>query len=227
MYFHETDTTGHKYGPDSPETAEAALLVDHSIGQLVAGVRQLGLSNVVNFIVVSDHGMTELSPDRVVALNTMVDLKDVQVDFSGPVAGLRPLVGTEEELYAKLTAVKPEHYAVYRREEVPERLHYRNNRRIPPIVMIAEEGWLIFPEPVSGPKRLFFQKAGHGFDPALKSMGATFIAWGPAFRKGVVVPEFGNIEIYNLICRILGLKPAKNDGDEGLGDRVLRAIKGH
>ena len=40
-----------------------------------------------------------------------------------------------------------------------------------------------------------------------------FIAAGPTLRKGVLVPEFQNIHIYNLMCNILGLTPAPNDGD--------------
>lgn len=221
LYFHEADTAGHRFGVDSMEVGEAVQMVDRAIGKLVAGVRQLGLANVTNFVVVADHGMTALSPDRVIALSSMVDLNNVQVDFSGPVAGLRPLTGTVEDLYAKLAA-GAEHYKVYRREEMPKRLHFRASDRIPPIVMIADEGWLIFPEPPGPGRRLIFQKAGHGFDPALASMGATFVAWGPAFRKGAVIGECENVDVYNLVCRILKLKPAGNDGGEGLADRVLR-----
>jgi hypothetical protein len=29
----------------------------------------------------------------------------------------------------------------------------------------------------------------------------------------VIVPEFQNIHIYNLMCHVLGLTPAPNDGD--------------
>jgi len=36
---------------------------------------------------------------------------------------------------------KRRHFRVYRREDVPARLHYSGNRRIPPVVLIADEGW--------------------------------------------------------------------------------------
>ncbi|HEY0658688.1 MAG TPA: hypothetical protein VGD05_09450, partial [Pyrinomonadaceae bacterium] len=56
-------------------------------------------------------------------------------------------------------------------------------------------------------------KGAHGYDNAFESMRATFIAHGKAFKKGKVVEPFENVQIYNLMCRILGLKPAPNNGD--------------
>lgn len=221
LYFHEADTAGHKFGPDSAEVAEAVAKVDAAIGQLVDGVENLKLGLLVNFVIVADHGMTEVSPDRVIALDSMIDLKSVQIDFTNALAGLRPLQGTVDDLFAKLSA-SPQHYKVYRREEMPDRLHFRNNRRIPPIIMVPDEGWLIVREPPRTKAATdMFQRATHGFDPAFLSMGGLFIAEGPAYKHGVVLPPFDNIQIYDLVCATLGLKPAANDGDSSLTDQVL------
>jgi hypothetical protein len=54
-------------------------------------------------------------------------------------------------------------------------------------------------------------------------MHGLFVAVGPGVRRGVVVPEVENIHIYELMCRMLGLKPAKNDGDDRLIRQVLQA----
>jgi hypothetical protein len=43
-------------------------------------------------------------------------------------------------------------------------------------------------------------------------MQAIFLARGPAFKKGVMVPPFQNIHIYALLAHLLGLTPAPNDG---------------
>jgi len=51
---------------------------------------------------------------------------------------------------------------------------------------------------------------------------ATFTARGAAFRKGKVVEPFENVEIYNLMCRLLGLTPAKNDGNFENVKKLLR-----
>ena len=222
LYFHEADSAGHRFGPDAKETADAVALVDTAIGQLREGVHRLGLDGTVQYVIVADHGMAEVSPDRVVALSSLLDLNKVQVDFTGAVAGLRPREGVSvDEIYQTLAAQQG-NYAVYRKEEVPEELHFRDHRRIPPLVLIAKEGWYIQHNPVTPASRASFPKGAHGFVPSLTSMNALFVASGPAFRPGVTVPVFENVQIYNLLCATLGLKPAKNDGDNRLVQQVLK-----
>lgn len=218
LYFHHVDAAGHRFGPDSPEVAEAVAKVDDAIGRLLEGIGKLGLEDAVNLIVVSDHGMTPIG--QTVALSNYVDLKAVQVDFFGAVAGLRPKDGNVDALLAGLQG-RGNHFRVYRREEIPERFHFRAHRRIPPVVLVADEGWFFnkrekLNEPAGNSLR-----AGHGYDPELASMGALFIAAGPAFRKGVVLEPFENIHVYNLLCAILGLKPAANDGGSLLLEKAL------
>ena len=221
LYFHEADSAGHRYGADAPETAAAVAQVDLALGALQDGVRRLGLEDAVNYVIVSDHGMTGVSPDRVIALDQILDLETVQVDFAGAVAGLRPRQGTVDDLYAALS-VQPTNYQVFRREDLPERLHFRSHRRIPPVVLIPDEGWMVVREaPRSEGARRAFLRATHGFDPALPSMGALFIASGPALRRGVILPPFENIHIYSLVCTLLGLHAAPNQGDTRLGDRAI------
>ncbi len=36
-----------------------------------------------------------------------------------------------------------EHMKAYLKDNVPDRLHYKNNARIQPIVLVADEGWTI------------------------------------------------------------------------------------
>ena len=36
-------------------------------------------------------------------------------------------------------------------------------------------------------------------------MRASFIAWGPAFKKGITIEGFENVNVYPLIAHILGL----------------------
>src|SRR5713101_5394570 len=43
LYFSEVDHAGHDYGPDSPQVLEAAHHLDEALGQLVSGVRTLGI----------------------------------------------------------------------------------------------------------------------------------------------------------------------------------------
>jgi alkaline phosphatase D len=52
-------------------------------------------------------------------------------------------------------------------------------------------------------------------------MKAIFYAEGPDIKPGVKVAPFRNVDVYDFVCGILGLKPAKNDGDK----KVLRAAR--
>ena len=52
-------------------------------------------------------------------------------------------------------------------------------------------------------------------------MRALFIAHGQAFRKGLVIKPFENIHVYHVMTKILGLRPAPNDGNDRLARRVL------
>lgn len=220
LYLHHTDTVGHKNGPDSPEVATSVTQVDEAIGRLVNGIHTLKLDDIVNLVIVSDHGMVGISPDRTVNLGDFLDLKKVQVDFSGALAGLRPLDGTEEALFDVCKAHES-HFKAYNSKNILERFHFRDNARIPPVILLADDSWYLSKRASGEPATREMNKATHGYDPELPSMGATFIASGPAFKKGVTLKPFENVHIYNFLCATLGLTPASNDGDDQLIKSVL------
>ncbi len=220
-YFGDVDRKGHDFGPDAPETNAAIAKVDSAIGALVAGIEERGLSGKVNVVVVSDHGMTPLAEARTIFLDDYLDLSQVVVIDWSPVAALAPRSGADAaDLYRQLEGRHP-HLTVYRREEIPKRYHYRAHPRIAPIIAVADEGWLITSRvrAASAHRR---ERGSHGYDPALPSMRALFVADGPAFRDGVVVAPFGNLHVYELLCAVLGLEPAANDGSLDSVRAVLR-----
>ncbi len=218
LYFDIVDSKGHLYGPDAPETAAAVQEVDSAIGRLLAGLTQRKLREQTDLVLVSDHGMEPVSPDRVIFLDDYVDLNTVDIDFAGANAGLRPKSGAAEELVAKFRGKHPQ-LGAWLRAEVPPALHYRASDRIAPVVLSAAPGWYITSHDFLRMKLLAFERGTHGYDPAAPNMGALFIASGPSFQSGRVIKEVENIHIYNLLCAVLGLKPAPNDGD----DRLVRA----
>jgi predicted AlkP superfamily pyrophosphatase or phosphodiesterase len=210
QYFPDVDHQGHTYGPDAPQTDSAIAQVDSAIGAIVNGISRLGLAGRVNIIVLADHGMTALSKARSVYLDDYVSLDSMVVVDVGAVTSIAPKAGHERYVYERLHGANP-HLAVYRKSEVPARFHYSANPRIPAIVAIAEEGWTVT---WHARERSFSSALGgsHGFDNLLPSMGALFVASGPAFRSGVVVKPFQNIHVYDLMAHLLGLRPAPNDG---------------
>jgi predicted AlkP superfamily pyrophosphatase or phosphodiesterase len=97
---------------------------------------------------------------------------------------------------------------VWKKADVPARLHYGTSARITPIVGIADIGWTIgwrHAVPWKG-------KGAHGYDNAEPDMRALFLAHGPNFRSGRTIAEFPNVDVYDLLAQLLGVTPAKNDG---------------
>lgn len=216
LYLNEPDHAGHEFGPDAPQTAAAAARADSAVGRLVAGLQARGLYDRVNLIVVADHGMSALSPDRVVYLDDVVDTASVRITSISPVLMITPRDGDASALVAKLRRLP--HVSAWLRADVPERLHFNEGRRITPVVAVAEDGWTIATHGRrSGPRG-----GAHGYDNANTSMQALFVAHGPAFTPGTTVGAFPNVDVYDLIAKILRLTPAPNDGSLQPFATVLR-----
>jgi predicted AlkP superfamily pyrophosphatase or phosphodiesterase len=208
FYLSPVDHAEHLYGPGSKQTEEAVHVVDDCIGKMVQMMDSLQLP--VNYVFVSDHGMA--------AVDTLHSIVPPSIDTSKFVVTFG---GTMIHLYAKdKDAIVPAYealkgdtsYAVYRPDETPARWHYRSKDdrydRIGDILLVAH-----YPR--------VFQARGHvpagehGYDPGIPDMGATFYAWGPAFRQGVTLPAFDNVNVYPLIAKILGLRVTRPvDGSE-------------
>ncbi|HQY04538.1 MAG TPA: ectonucleotide pyrophosphatase/phosphodiesterase [Lacunisphaera sp.] len=223
LYFDIVDTQGHAHGPLAPETGAAVQEVDAAVARLLAGLERLGLRETANLVIVSDHGMSESPPDKVVFLEDLMDVSQVRVEATGPNGGVRPRPGVDvAALVAGIRAKLPPSIQVYRRADVPARLHYSRGDSIPPIMLLADDHWTIEQRSRWTPAWAATSKATHGWDPATPNMGALFLANGPAFKQHVEIPDVANIHLYNLLCAVLGLQPAPNDGDQRLAHAALR-----
>lgn len=224
LYFSDVDNAGHELGPESAEVGTAVAAVDRSIGELVAGVKRAGLDDRVHYVVVSDHGMAALSPDRMIVLDSLIDVAAVDVVDWAPVLGVSPKDGNVEELYAALKDKHP-HLAVYRRDEIPAVYGIAGHPRLPAVVGIADEGWYVASQREVDRWAQPGRKAPggtHGYDARLKSMQGLFVASGPRIKIGMTVAAFENIHVYEFMCAVLGLTPAKNDGDPAVTRDMLR-----
>lgn len=221
LYFDQVDSAGHAGGPDSDQVNKALQTVDAAIGRLLDGLKKRGLADRVNLVIVADHGMEANSPQRVVYLDDLVDAKIVHVEATGLVTGLRAEPGHEAAVEGAL--LKPhDHMQCWRKADIPPRLHYGANPRVPAIVCLAEPGWAIWTHAFIASLKGGFVYGMHGYDPADPLMGALFIAEGPSFRKGMVHPTFDNVDVYPLLTHLLAIKPEPNDGKFGEVADLLR-----
>ena len=209
LHLDDVDLMGHLYGPDSPEANKAIAKVDAAVGRLVEGLKTRGLYDAVNIVVVSDHGMTSVSLDRTIYLDDLIDLSHVKTPAYWAAAGIDPLPGYETEV-GKALVGSHAHMHCWEEANIPARLHYGTNRRVPQIVCLAELGWSIS---TRAEIKLFPPLRGnHGYDPAEPQMAALFLAHGPAFKSGVTLPVFPNVDVYPMLAKVLGVRALKNDG---------------
>jgi predicted AlkP superfamily pyrophosphatase or phosphodiesterase len=186
MYFEQPDKDGHSFGPESAEVTAAIGAADATLGSLVAGLRAAGLwgadavSSGVNIVITSDHGMASISPERVITLNDYVDATTFTTSDTSPAAAIWPN-DPDADTAAMVAALNADpHLTAYLKADVPERLHYSNNPRVAPVIAIADEGYSIRRTDASPAEN--YCCGNHGYDNALASMRALFVARGPGFR---------------------------------------------
>ncbi|KAL7800023.1 alkaline-phosphatase-like protein [Trichoderma ceciliae] len=223
-YVPNVDTHGHKYGPNSTEIRTTIQKVDTMLDRIFMGLDERNLTNIVNVIVVSDHGMATTDTTRLLQLEDLVDTSKIEHMDGWPLYGLRPKNPDDlQGLYDGLaeTAKSNPNFEVYLRDvNMPERYHFSKNDRIAPLWIVPKTGWAIvakekFDVEEAKKENLVYHPRGlHGYDHEHPLMRAIFIARGPAFPHPAnsQVDVFQNIEVYNLLCDSLGLTPKPNNG---------------
>lgn len=217
LYFSDVDDAGHEFSPDAEETKYAVLNVDRQIRRLMDGLKQRKIDEKVNVIIVSDHGMAAVDFRKTTFLDDYFnfDLTE-KILWTNEIVQIFPKEGKTDEIHARIKNL--EHTTCWKKAEIPARLHYSDGKRVAPIICSSEEGWLTtsrkrykdWTEDLDDIER---PRGAHGYDNKYQSMQATFIAHGAAFKRGYVAESFENIHVYELMCNILKLKPAPNDGD--------------
>jgi predicted AlkP superfamily pyrophosphatase or phosphodiesterase len=231
LYFSTVDDAGHAYGPESEQVAAAIADVDQALTVLVAGLEQRALFNKVNLLLVSDHGMAKVEQQQMIKLDQLFDEKRAALVLWTPeLVSIFPKPRELEGIYQQLKASLPSQAKVYKKSELPERWHYQNSKRIAPLLVVPETGWRLMQ---THKLRDWLKKPGlspvtgsHGYDNSSPQMQAIFIAHGPLFDKGSQIPAFANIELYNLMCRMLGIEAAPNDGNPRWADTVIKLNSG-
>uniref|UniRef100_A0A3B5R4L4 Ectonucleotide pyrophosphatase/phosphodiesterase 2 n=1 Tax=Xiphophorus maculatus TaxID=8083 RepID=A0A3B5R4L4_XIPMA len=228
MHSEQPDAYGHKMGPKSADLNNPLRVVDRIVGQLMDGLKQMNLHRCVNIILVGDHGMEEAHCDRTEFLSNYLTTVDDIILVPGSLGRIRSrypsnLKYDPKAVVANLTCKKAEqHFKPYLKQHLPKRLHYANNRRIEDIHLLVERKWHVARYVPVGRKHCGFL-GDHGYDNKINSMQTIFLGYGPSFKFKTKVPAFENIELYNVMCDLLGLKPAPNNGTHGSLNHLLRS----
>ena len=217
LYFDEPDAVSNDFGPVSPETGKVVESLDSLMGVLISKLATLPDANRINLIIVSDHGMASVSDKKYISIKSLVPDRLVEsITGSNPVYMIDPAEGKTDSVLLLLN--RSEGLKAWKKSAVPERWKFGTHPRIPEIVVVADSSWSIGTRPDGSSIR----GGAHGFDNYNPEMFSIFYASGPSFKKNYKVKELYNVDIYNLICRLLKIRPAENDGNPRHIRKMLR-----
>uniref|UniRef100_A0AAQ6AHM1 SMB domain-containing protein n=1 Tax=Amphiprion ocellaris TaxID=80972 RepID=A0AAQ6AHM1_AMPOC len=208
-------------------------VIDRIVGQLMDGLKQMKLHRCVNIILVGDHGMEEAHCDRTEFLSNYMTSVDDIILIPGSLGRILVMCMATSVIGPSKISIPmivfffqckktDQHFKPYLKQHLPKRLHYANNRRIEEIHLLVERKWHVARKVPEGRRHCGFA-GDHGYDNKINSMQTIFLGYGPTFKFKTKVPAFENIELYNVMCDLVGLKPAPNNGTHGSLNHLLRS----
>ncbi len=202
MYFPDVDHDAHTFGPEDPRVKKSVQFVDSSINALQNALAPLKLP--INYVFVSDHGMTTVDVDNTIGLPAAVDKNNFNVPWGD--ALLHLYAKDTSKVESTYQALKQDNrFTTYKLDETPDYWHYKKlddwHNRLGDLILVPKSIHQVFNLGTRKPT-----PGKHGFDNKEVDMRASFLAWGPAFKKGLLIDGFENVHVYPLVAHILGLK---------------------
>lgn len=233
IYYEKIDVEGHHFGPDSPQVRTAVQQLDLAIQTLNRKIKEKNMVNQLNIILFSDHGMTKIQwMEKVIDLDQYINMSSIaKMMDRGPVVSLWPQDNMYQEVYAALSQVH--NMRVYGRQEIPDRFHFKGGRFVAPLTLVAEPGWFITQNKAMLPywkndtgEASAWQNGWHGYDNEFLDMRGFFLASGPDFKRNVRAAPIRAVDVYNVMCWTLGVKPLPNNGSWSRVEYFLNGSEG-
>jgi ectonucleotide pyrophosphatase/phosphodiesterase family protein 5 len=224
LYFEATDDMGHKYGPDSKQVDWAIQKEDSALGLLFQKLKEINLFDSTNIILVSDHGMTNISKEKVINIQDFIKDYKIYYQENGPLLMLQPEKSQVEEVY-ELLKKHQDHFEVFAKQNIPACYHFSSNAFIPDIIVMADLGWSLVDDRSMKWVDKSNDKGNHGYDNFALDMQGIFYAMGPAFKKDYQTGTINNVDIYPLMCKIFNIAPRSNV--DGKLENIEYILKGY
>lgn len=148
-YWEEPDHANHWNGPRSKAVEAELKNIDRNLEHLIKELKKKDYFEHGNLIVLGDHGIVKTADHNASIyldkyINATADLMVAPIE--GPVVAIWPRKGREQVVMQQLRKLQHDDHhrvSVYNKTEIPERWHYKHNVRIPPILIVANEGYVI------------------------------------------------------------------------------------
>jgi predicted AlkP superfamily pyrophosphatase or phosphodiesterase len=209
LYFSTTDHAGHYFGPDSEGNNLIIASIDSTLGFMLSELEKIGMRDSVNIVLLSDHGMTEVSMDKAINIEEILTGYNCAYSNYGPVMMIEPAKSEVDEVY-EILKKNANHFTVYRKGNIPEYLHFKNNPFISELILMADLGWsVVVDENLKRLKPETFN-GNHGYDNIELDMHGFFIASGPVFKNNFSTGTLNCLDVYPLLCKIFNVTPNAN-----------------
>ncbi|KXN88101.1 hypothetical protein AN958_07560 [Leucoagaricus sp. SymC.cos] len=182
-YEPSLDQAGHKYGPLSAEVNATLEYVDTFAKNLHTQLKARNLTDIVDIVFVSDHGMVDTTAYKLVYIDKILGedgMQAIEHEDGWPALGIRFREGTNESLYLSRlyegAKQYPDQFDVFTHETMPERWHFSHNERIAPIYVVPKVDHVITTVEEGAKNQ---NPGNHGFDNIEPAMQAMFVAHGP------------------------------------------------
>ena len=231
VYFEEPDEVSHKFGPDSNQTKQQIHANDELIGYLLTRLKEHKLDDKINLIITADHGQIGYNTSTFINMDEYVppDLYDFwPKGHSSIIPMISPKKGKDfKDVVDKFRKAAVEiggKMQVFERNEIPENLHFKYKNRVGELLIIMEAPWKFNTSKFiyHGTMLPNATRGTHGYNTSCKEMRPFFIAHGPAFKQGHHGQPIHSVDLYPLICHLLGIQPAPNNGSLDHVKQLLR-----
>lgn len=220
-WWHGADGVGHVKGPEHPDVAVQLQEQDAYLARLLAGVDARDRWSETTLLVVSDHGMTEVT-ERV-PIRESIESAGIAAQViprsSTAAVHLEDPTTTRDAALAVLSAIPG--VEVYTPETIPEALRVNYPGRMGDLLAVThaprtfyEASWLDSAWLWFGSQFLDWTPGMHGYAPDDPDMGAIFLAVGRGIPRGQRLGAVRNIDVAPTVARLLGIDPPA--GSEGV-----------
>lgn len=222
------DSIRHRFGVLGPETKRGLDLIDDWLGELVETMKDAGVYECTNFVILSDHGqmdyVRQVRPNALLQRGGFIDLdeksevvawrafalsngKSATVFLKNKADGtLREEVQNYLKSFAK--DEKSGIQAVFTEEETRERYNLYGGFAF----LLEAEDNVAFSDYWKEPWEVSqCVKGAHGYQPE-KGPQPVFIARGPAFCPGTILPAGRLVDEAPTLARVLGTEMSDADG---------------
>ncbi|KAH9511635.1 hypothetical protein DERF_010083 [Dermatophagoides farinae] len=228
----------------SDEVYEQVKQLDKVVGYFRKQLLTNHLAHITNVIYLSDHGMAEIRSERSLYIDRCDEyypgLK-YELYGSSPVWSAIPIsapkssisnnqkLSLAESVRDALNNCSHEYFngkfTAYLQEDIADEFHYKNNIRILPLFIIADEGYDINYKDEGWRPKGYPIWGNHGYNASLPSMRPLFLAQGPRFKFQYRHPvPFENIDLYPLMLNLLDIPQKSFPRTNGTFERVHQML---